>query len=395
VKRAGGAAFAATLGALTAISATSIDVVLPAQPVIALGFGLDVDAGGALVTAYLAGYGGGQLLWGPLSDRFGRLRPLFVALAMFTASGIVCATTDSFAVLLAARALQGVFGGACPAISRAVARDLGGGTATATLLATMTIILGGAPLLAPALGSLLVALFPWPAIFWFLGLFGLAAAAATLAFVPETHAVPSRRPMSLSQMAADAVTLFSNRDFVVAGALSCTIFGGYAALLSSGAAVTAVRYGVSAEAFGPLFGVAALAYVGGASVARRTVPRRGPRRVLAFSGIVAGAAGAFLVALSFAEPELPVLWSGVALFVAAFGMLGPSAMAVALEPAGRMAGFASSLLGTGTILSGAVGAVIAAALFDGTHRTLCWTMGGAGLICFTLWALGQARRRTA
>src|SRR3546814_643552 len=175
LKRTEGPAFVATLGRLSDVTATAISLCIPAQPTIAAGFGVPASSGGALVTAYLLGYGLGQLFWGLLADRFGRLPPLYVSLVCFVVASIVCATTGSFALLLAARGVQGIAGAAAPVIARAVARDQGGGIRSARLLSTMTVIVGLAPLLAPTIGSGLLTLFAWTAVFWFLAAFGAAA----------------------------------------------------------------------------------------------------------------------------------------------------------------------------------------------------------------------------
>src|SRR3546814_221923 len=124
LKRTEGPAFVATLGMLAAVTATAIDICIPAQPTIAAGFGVPASAGGALVTAYLLGYGLGQLFWGLLADRFGRLPPLYVSLVCFVVASIVCATTGSFALLLAARGVQGIAGAAATVkIGRASGRE--------------------------------------------------------------------------------------------------------------------------------------------------------------------------------------------------------------------------------------------------------------------------------
>ena len=123
-KRAEGVAFVVTLGGLAAVTATAVDIFLPAQPSIGAAFGLPSSAGGALVSAYFLGYGPGMMLWGPLADRFGRLPPLYASLAAFVILAVVCATTDSFEVLVIARCLQGVAGGGGPVIARAIAREL-------------------------------------------------------------------------------------------------------------------------------------------------------------------------------------------------------------------------------------------------------------------------------
>lgn len=379
---AGRLAFVVTLGALAGVSATAVDVCIPAQPEIAASYGAAPAAGAALVSVYLVGYGPGQLVWGPLADRFGRLPPLFVSLAGFVLASLVCALATSFELLLAARGVQGLFAAASPVIARAIARDQGGGPATAALISTMTVVLGAAPLLAPAIGSGLLVLFDWPAIFWFLGLFGLLTAAATYAYVAESLPAEKRRAPSLAVRLRGAGQLFSAGEFLVGVGLSASIFGGYAALLSLGAVVALERFDVPGEAFGPLFTLAAVAFVAGSVIARQGIGRFGVQRVLTLGAMIAGAAGAGMALAAMTEPALPLFWALVGLYVLAFGMLLPAATALALEPAAEMAGFGSSLIGALQVLAGACGAQIAAAgLWSSSYLGLCWVMALAAFLC--------------
>ncbi|MFN4087848.1 MAG: MFS transporter [Alphaproteobacteria bacterium] len=393
LKRTEGPAFVATLGMLAAVTATAIDISIPAQPTIAQGFGVALSAGGALVTAYLLGFGVGQMFWGLLADRFGRLPPLYVSLGCFVLASVVCAVTESFVLLLVARGVQGVMGSAAPVIARAIARDQGGGVRSAKLLSTMTVIVGLAPLLAPSIGSGLLTLFAWPAIFWFLATFGAVALVCAVLVVPETLRVADRGALSLPRILAGAATLFRSADFVGGVAVTSSIFFGYAALLATGAAVAAARYDVPAEAFGPIFAIAAAAFLVGSTTARALAGRFGIERVLICGGILAASVGVAMLALTAAEPSLPLLWAGVSAYVAAFGALMPAGTAKALEPAGGMAGLGSSLIGTTNMLAGVMGSVLAVHLFDGSHRGLTIVMAGGALLAATAVLVALLRRR--
>lgn len=387
--------FVVTLGALAAVSAMAVDICIPAQPRIADALGAQTGAGAALVGGYLLGYGPGQLVWGPLADRFGRLPPLLVSLAGFIAAGAVCATTGSFEVLIAARAAQGAMGGAAPVIARAIARDQGGGSASAALLSTMMVILGAAPLLAPAVGSGLLTLFSWPALFWSLVVFGIATAIASLVFLPAYLPAIAPRPLSPARVIEDSRGLFREADFRVGLGISSAIFSGYAALLAMGAAVTAEHYGVTAEAFGPVFTIAASAFVLGSVAARQALGRHGVETVLTLGSAIAGVSGLLLLATLAWRPELPVFWGVVSLYVLAFGMILPCATAKALEPAGAMAGTGSSLIGLIQTMAGATGAALAPlSLFADSFHGLVWVMAGGALLCAAIRGLSLGRCNT-
>ena len=389
LKQTEGTAFVATLGALMAVTATSVDIMIPAQPTIARGFGLPDSAGAALVATFAIGYGVGQVLWGPLSDRFGRLPPLFVAMAGFIFAGAVCALTGSFTTLLAARCVQGFMGGAGPTLARAIARDLGGGARTARALSAATAVLGAAPLFAPLTASGILVVAEWRAIFWTLAVFGGVIAVAALLFVPETLPPANRRAPSLRQMAVEARELLVTPSFLYGTAMVMSVYIGYMALLAMGSAVTESAYGLPPTLFGPLFSVNALAFICGAIAAGRLAIRFGISAVIKAGAAIAGAAGLALLALSTTAPGLPLLWTGVVVYVLSFGTLLALCTARALEPAGKIAGTASSVMGVGQTLISASAALMTAGLFDGSHRSLCWVMGAAGVVTFILWVKGR------
>jgi len=389
LKRAEGAAFVATLGALLAVTATSVDIMIPAQPSIARAFDMTESAGAALVGTFSIGYGVGQMMWGPLSDRFGRLPVLYVALAGFIIAGAVCALTGSFATLLIARFAQGFMGGAGPTLARAISRDLGGGTRTAQALSAATVFLGGAPLLAPLGASGILVIGDWRWIFWTLVIFGGLVVLSALLFVPETHPPEKRSAPSLRQMGRDTRQLLVTPGFLYGTAIIMAVFFGYMALLGVGSAVTESAYGLPATLFGPLFSINAVAFIIGATGANRLAGRYGISAVIRAGSLIAGAAGIFLLTLSVMTPPLALLWSGVVIFQLSFGTLLALCTARALEPAGRIAGTASSVMGLVQTLLSASGAFVAAGLFDGSHRSLCWIMGAAGILTFLLWVKGR------
>lgn len=392
LKRTDGAPFVVTLAGLAAVTATAVDIFLPAQPIIGSAFGLPSSAGGALISAYFLGYGLGMMLWGPLADRYGRLPPLYVSLITFVALAVLCANTDSFEILIIARGLQGVAGGGGPVIARAIARDMGGGVRTVRLLTTMTAIFSAAPLLSPIVGSLLLMVFDWSSVFWALGVFGALLIFATILFIPET------RPKTVSDVhkSPSALislgTLFRTPDFVVGILLTTTVFGGYAVLLSIGATIAEDPYGIPAQLFGFLFAAAAVASVAGSVGARVMAPSLGLEKVITTGSTIVGVAGVGFLIIGAGTPSLTVIWVAVACYLLGFGMLFPTGTAKSLEPAGRVAGLAASVLGAIQMLTGAGAAALGAMLFDSTHFALSTLMGCAGLLCYLIRIVDRATK---
>jgi DHA1 family bicyclomycin/chloramphenicol resistance-like MFS transporter len=377
--------FVFTLGALAAVSATAIDICIPALPEIAHAFGASPEAGAALVTGYLLGYGPGQLFWGPVSDRFGRIGPLYVSVFGFLAASIACTVAGSFELLVGMRFLQGLTGGGAPAIARAIARDQGGGPETAALISTMTVIVGGAPLVAPAIGSGLLTLADWRWVFGFLVLFGLMLLVGIFFFLGRRRRRASREAVSAAAYARSALPLFRAPEFLLGIGVSSALFCGYASFLAVGAAMAHSRYGVTAEAFGPVFSIAAMAFIFGSMTARQSLRRVHRRWLLLGGALVVVLAGSGFGAISPAQPPMAVLWLLLCLYIFSFGLLVPMATAMALEPAGANAGLASSIIGTVQILAGALSSHLAASgLLGESYVSLCLIMAASAILAFVL-----------
>ncbi len=182
------------LGGITALTAVSVDIVLPSTGVVARSFGAPEQQGALLVGLYFIAYAVGQLFWGGLfSDAFGRRRALLMTLAGFTAASLACAMAPpSFQFLLGARFVQGLFGGASPIIARAMVRDVAHGEEAARIMTVLGAILTLATVFAPVLGSGLLILFSWRAIFVFLAVLAMVFAGYTWFALGETGG--ARRP---------------------------------------------------------------------------------------------------------------------------------------------------------------------------------------------------------
>ncbi|MEM9681896.1 MAG: Bcr/CflA family efflux MFS transporter [Pseudomonadota bacterium] len=383
--------FVLTLGAIAAVSATAIDICIPAIPEIGRMLGASPEAGAALVTGYLLGYGPGQLFWGPLSDRFGRIVCLYVALAGFIVTSIGCALAPSLDFLIVMRILQGATGGGAPVIARAIARDQGGGKETATLISTIMMLVGLGPLLGPLIGSGLLAIASWQAIFWFLALFGVALVLGAFLFLGERRRRETREGITAAQYVRRCLPLFRSPEFLLGIGISSSIFAGYAAILGAGAIVAQERYGIGPEAFGPVFAIAALSFVAGSALARYLLRRYEIEHVLLTGAVVAAASGLGFASFHASALPLTPFWGLLCLYTFAFGLVMPSSTAMALEPAGPIAGLASSLVGTVQAMVGAGSSVlVVSGLLGDSYRSLNLSIAAAGVAVLLL-VLGHRR----
>ncbi len=373
------------MGGITALTAISIDLVLPATGVIAREFGEAEEKGALLVGVYFLAYAVGQFFWGLFSDAYGRRLALILALVGFTLASFACALAPDFQTLLILRALQGLTGGT-PVIARAMVRDISHGQKAARLMSVLAAVLTVATMVAPVIGSTLLIFFDWRALFVSLGIAGLLFLAYTVMALPE---VGQRRPerLRLSFIKQTAASLYRQRAFVIPMLIGAFSFAGYSAILSTSAIVTEVVYGVSPQAFGLLFAVAAGFNTLGALLINRYLKRHSVAQSMRLAIMVLAAVGVLQLGIALISPSLPIFWFSICLYVLGFGLCLPTSMAAALEPAGETPGFAASLIGGTQMLIGASGAFIASALFDGSHRAIPLTMALSVLLLVGLYLL--------
>jgi len=372
------------LGGLAALTALTIDITAPATGVIARDLVVAENLGSLIVGVYFLAYGVGQLFWGLLSDAYGRKKVLLISLALFAISSLGAAMATDFWVLIGFRAAQGLSAGA-PVIARAIVRDIGSGVVVAKLLAVLMAVTAVAPMIAPIMGSGLLVLFSWRAIFVFLAVFSIVLLLLSAFNTKET--VKETRPerFSIAFVLHAFGYLFRQRDFLVGMGISSLTFGGYASILSIGAVVVEKAYDLQPSAFGAIFAIGAVFILVGTLAIRFLVGPLGMRKIESLSVLVLGFAALIHVVLFVTAPSLTVFWGGVCIYMLAFGLILPIGQTLAMEPAGEMPGFASSVLGAMLMLAGAIGAIVASVLFDGSHTAVSGTMaifGALAVCCF-------------
>ncbi|MEP3297967.1 MAG: multidrug effflux MFS transporter [Pseudoruegeria sp.] len=378
------------MGGITALTAVSIDLVLPATGLIAREFGAPEEQGALLIGVYFLSYAIGQFFWGLFSDAYGRRLAIILALTGFIAASVACVYATDFKTLLLFRGIQGLVGGT-PVIARAMVRDISQGQKAARLMSVLAAILTVATMLAPVLGSGLLVLFDWRAMFIALAILGFAFLIYTIVALPD---VGTKRPERLRPafIFGTARHLFGQRAFVIPLMIGAFSFAGYSAILSTAAIVTETAYDVSPEAFGSLFAIAAAFNTLGALVINRYLQRHSVPQALRLAVFATGVVAIVQVLLLLATPSLPLFWMGMCLYVFAFGLCLPTSMASALEPAGDTPGFAASLIGSIQMSVGAGGAFVASMLFDGTHRAIPAVMViASGLLITTYLAFPQRK----
>lgn len=375
--------FIALTAAMMALNALAIDIMLPGLQEIGASLGIaDENSRQFVITSYLIGFGAAQIFYGPLSDRFGRRKPLLAGMAVYVVAALACTFAPSFATLLGLRFVQGLGAAATRVISISLVRDTFGGRAMAEVMSLVFVVFMIIPVLAPGAGQVLLLAFDWPAIFLFMGAVGLAFTVWTWMRLPETLREEHRRPLTAA-IILDGFRIVATNRMSVCYTLAFTAFlGALFGFINSAQQIYVGIYDTGVMFPVYFAGVAGLMAVGSFANAR-LVGRLGMRTLahgaligfLIFTGIA--------FALSLAGP-VP-LWLFLALFSVAmvqFSWIGPNFNALAMEPLGHVAGTASSTQGfVQTMGGGLIGAGIGLG-FDGTVMPL-----SAGYFLAALFAL--------
>jgi MFS transporter, DHA1 family, multidrug resistance protein len=376
------------LGALSAFGPLSIDFYLPGLPRLTSDFDTSASAGQLTLTACLLGLAFGQLAFGPLSDRFGRRRPLIVGLVVYCGASLACAAAPSIWVLIGLRVVQGLSGSSGIVIARSVVRDLRSGVEAARLFSILMVVVGVVPFLAPIVGGALLHTTTWRGLFVILGVVDAVILAGVLAWLPETLA-PDRRQRG-GQAAAGFRQLLSDRIFLAYAVVLGLNFAAMFSYIAGSSFVLEDLYGVSPQVYGVIFGVNALGIVAASQLNRTFVARATPERML-FAGVCAGttAGVALLVVVLTGGIGLAGILPCLFVCVSSVGLVIPNATALALTDYPHAAGSASAVLGTAQFVFGGAAAPLVGVAGRGTAVPMALLMAifGAGALV----ALGIAQ----
>ena len=346
------------LGALSTFGPLSLDMYLPALPELAHSFHTPQSNVQLTLTSCLIGLAVGQLVAGPMSDAWGRKKPLLIGLGAYVITSLFCALAPEVYSLTAVRFLQGFAGAAGLVISRAMVRDLYEGDALTKFFSTLMLVNGLAPILAPVLGGQLTRFMSWRGVFVVLALIGAALVAATLLGLKETLP-PENRGSGGGGLPATLRTfrvLACDRRF-----MGYILSGGFAfaamfAYISGSPFVLEDIHGLSKQEFSYAFGTNALGIMIAGQLGGRLVGRLSPSRLLA-AGLALSFGGStiLLAATAVFGGNLAGTLLGLFFMVSSIGLIMPQVTSLALSGyAPAVAGAASAMIGTGQFLLGAV-----------------------------------------
>ena len=387
---------ALVLGLLSSIGPFAIDMYLPAMPEIGEALGTSIQGMQGTIVAYFIAFGLAQLIYGPWADRSGRKPPLYAGIVVFLIGSVVCTVAPTVEWLLVGRAIQGLGGAALMVVPRAIIRDNYTGPQATQLMAAVMMVISVSPMLAPLAGSGLMAVFGWRAIFGALVVAAVASLTILAVFQPETLREADRQPFNLAAMRRGARVLFTDPLF-----MGLTFLGGFGmasffVFIASASFVYTGTFGLSPTGFSLAFAVNAIGFFGASQVAGPLGMRHGAPKVMAWASLGFAAFTIALFALALAGAvELWLCIAGLFLANACLGLIIPTAMVMALDEHGDIAGLASSLGGTLQMLAGGLMIVAAGPFFDGTATPMLGAIALCGVLVLALSRLVRSRQAAA
>jgi len=348
-------ALLALLGALTTFGPLSLDMYLPAFPELAAGLGTTHSQVQLTLTACVVGLAAGQLFGGPLSDRWGRRRPAVVGALAYLVASLLCAVAPSAAALTGLRLLQGLAGGIGVVVARAVVRDLYSGVEAARYFSRLTLVFGVAPIVAPALGSLVLTVTSWRGVFVVLAAIGGLLALAAARWLPETLPRARRSTGGVRDTLRTLRALGTDRRYVGYALTQGLAFSGLLTYLAGSPFLLQEVFGLSHGAYSAAFAANAVALVLASQLNLRLLRRYGSRRLLA-AALLAGAASAAALLGAVLAGSLPAVLVALFLYLGSLGAVLPNSTALALDRHPHRAGTAAAGIGavgalTGTLLT--------------------------------------------
>ncbi|MDR1078898.1 MAG: multidrug effflux MFS transporter [Propionibacteriaceae bacterium] len=380
---------------LAALAPFATDVYLPTFPAMAAQLGTSATGVQVTLTAFLIGAGAGQLVFGPLSDRVGRRKPLIVGCAVCVVAGLAATLAPDLPTLVAARAVQGLSGSAGMVIGRAIIADVAQGSEAARAFNLTSIVLGVAPVAAPLLGAVLAQPLGWRGLLGIVTGLSVVTLAVVVLFVPETRrpaAHPLKRPAAGRRSGLGSGLYLGNMLTLVFG------FGAAMAYISASPFVYQVMIGMNELVYGVVFGLTALMITAVSFLSARLAGRIRTHVLLRVGVGILVAAGVALVRLAFSP--WPTWWLVVPLVagIPAMGLVFGNATALALGAVPDRAGAASALLGAAQFLLGAAVAPLVSVQGDHSAQPMALTFAacaGLALVAYLAARNAHVQRRAS
>ncbi|CAG75827.1 probable transporter [Pectobacterium atrosepticum SCRI1043] len=367
----------ALLAGLSAISILSTNIILPAFPDIGEQLGVSARELGLTLSSFFITFALGQLVVGPLADRYGRKKLVLGGLSIFIVGTVVGGLADSLETLIAGRVIQALGVCAAAVLARAIARDLFDGETLARALSLTMIATAAAPGFSPLVGSVLTTMLGWRAIFILVGLAAFAVAVFYVNTLGETHPAERRAPHSIPSVIVAYVKLAVDRKFILPALSMSLLMSGLFASFGAAPAILMSGIGLSSLQAGLYFASTVFVVFAAGMAAPRLAHRYGVQ-VITSGGIFIALLGGSLLLIGPEDPGLGWYTLSMIMFLWGMGLANPLGTAITMGPFGKQAGLASALLGFLTMGAAAIttwlGSVLtfpAVTALGGIQATVC------------------------
>ena len=347
------------LALFTSLGPLSIDMYLPALPQMAADFQVSTLQMANTLPAYFMGLAIGQLIYGPISDRIGRKKPLYFGMALYAIASLLCMLAPDHWSLIAARILQALGGCVGVVIARAAIRDRLDVQSSAQAFAQMMIVMGVAPIMAPVIGAVMLQYFEWQSIFILLSMIGLICLLCVHFFFEETLKIENRLKLNFKQVLILYSSILQDKSFRLPMLAGCLSGASLFCYISSASAVFMDGYGLSQQQFAFAFAFNAMGIILISACNKRLANLFNVFQRLKIGGLIQVSGAIILLIAGFLSvAPIALVMFGMFLAVSGLGFTGPNAMAIAMAQQGARAGTASAIMGSAQFACGLVGGVI-------------------------------------
>jgi DHA1 family bicyclomycin/chloramphenicol resistance-like MFS transporter len=374
------------LGCIIAIGPLSVDMYLPAFSAIAKRFNATESEVQLSLTFYFIGMSCGQLLYGPIVDRFGRRIPLFFGLSIFIISSILCCFSRDINELIILRFFQAI--GVCASfvIPRAIVRDLFSTQESARVFSHLTLVIGVVPILAPIGGSLILQIFDWRGIFAFLALFGICNLLLSYFFLPQTKG--ANKEDKISNSVKKYFGILKDRNFVI-----CAMSGGFAmaglfSYLVGSPFIYLKFFGISPQNYSFVFAINSIGFIFFSQINARLLKKFLLRKILDKILFLPAIFGIIMILIGAFHPTFLSITAIFFIFLASIGMVNPNMVAASLANQSAHAGSASAMLGTIQFIIATIASLAISNLHNGTAVPItfvCGICGIASCLVYKIW----------
>lgn len=380
------------LGSLTALGPFSIDMYLPGLPQIAKDLHTTTAATALSLSSFFIGISFGQLLYGPLYDRFGRKKPLIMGLGVYIITSLLCAITTNIDMLIFMRFLQAIGSCAAGVAATILVRDLFPVDQNAKIFSLLMLILGTSPMIAPTLGGYVTQAWGWQSVFVILATMGLAMLVAVVFMLPTVYKpnpAISLRPGPILQNFYAVATVPQFHTYAFVGAVS---FAGLFAYISTSPMIFMELYNVSGEVYGWIFAFLSVGFIGSSQI-NSLLLRKYKSEQIVYTALITQVLGSalFFTVIQFYQLNIFQIIAFIFMYLACLGFIAPNTSALTMAPFTKNAGSASSLLGALQMSLGGLASIGISLVKSHSAAPLAAVMVGASLIALLILITGRSR----